>query len=284
MLEVGVDAILRHHGIPGPWHPLKATGLANTIYATNDAVVRIATDHPEAVEDARTESVAAPVARATGLAVPRLLAFDHSGTIVNRPYSIWERIHGETLGLVSDKSCLPQVWRAVGIELARLHRGMRECPDPEGWLDQPDRERDLQGRLATLTSKASIDASTALEIQRWIEALTPALAETTPHDFLHNDIHEMNVMCSKDGALLAVIDWGDAGWGDPALEFAQMPLAGVPYALAGYESEAPGHLDEHVAARIIWDKLERVFDAWPDDRPLNELRRFLRDGDRRWRL
>ena len=282
--KVRIDAILRHHGIPGPWHPLTATGLANTIYATHDVVVRIATDHAEAVEDARTESVAAPVARAAGLPVPRLIAFDQSGTIVNRPYSIWERIHGETLGLVSDESCLPQVWRAVGIELARLHHGVRECPDPEGWLDQPDREHDLHGRLATLTSTASIDPFAAVEIQRWIDALTRALAETTPHYFLHNDIHDMNVMCSKDGALLAVIDWGDAGWGDPALEFAQMPLAGVPYALAGYESEAPGQLGEHAEARILWDKLEQVFDEWPHERPLDELRRFVCDGDRRWRL
>jgi aminoglycoside phosphotransferase (APT) family kinase protein len=279
-----IDAILGRHGISGPWHPLKATGLANTIYATRDVVLRIATDHPEAVEDARTESVAAPVARAAGLPVPRLLAFDHSGTIVDRPYSIWERVHGETLGLVRDDAGLSRVWRAVGVEMARLHRGVRECPDPEGWLDQPDRERDLQGRLATSTSLASIDASTALEIQRWIDALTPAVAETTPHYFLHNDIHDMNVMCSKDGALLAVIDWGDAGWGDPALEFAQMPLAGVPDALAGYEAEAPGQLGERAEARIIWDKLEKVIDEWPDDRQLNELRRFVRDGDRRWRL
>ena len=53
-----VDAILAHHGIDGPWQPLKATGLANRIYATRDVVVRVATDHPEAIADARTESVA----------------------------------------------------------------------------------------------------------------------------------------------------------------------------------------------------------------------------------
>jgi hypothetical protein len=71
-----IDAILRHHGIPGPWQEFTVKGMANRIYATHGIVLRIATDHPEAVDDARTESVAAPVARAAGLPVPRLLAFD----------------------------------------------------------------------------------------------------------------------------------------------------------------------------------------------------------------
>jgi hypothetical protein len=44
-----VDEILAHHGIQGPWATLESTGVANRIYATNDVVLRIATDHPEAV-------------------------------------------------------------------------------------------------------------------------------------------------------------------------------------------------------------------------------------------
>jgi aminoglycoside phosphotransferase (APT) family kinase protein len=35
----------------------------------------------------------------------------------------------------------------------------------------------------------------------------------------------MNLMCARDGILLALIDWGDAGWGDPALELAQTSRA-----------------------------------------------------------
>ena len=54
-----VGAILARQGIDGPWHPLTATGLANRIYATNDVVLRIATDHPEAVEDARNRAMSA---------------------------------------------------------------------------------------------------------------------------------------------------------------------------------------------------------------------------------
>src|SRR5215831_19548662 len=96
-----IDVILYFHGIAGPWKPLKVTGVANRIYATEDIVLRIASEHPDAVVDARTESVAAPAAFAAGIMTPRLIAFDDSGKLVNRPYSIWERVHAETLGLAN---------------------------------------------------------------------------------------------------------------------------------------------------------------------------------------
>ena len=62
----------------GEWGPLAATGIANRIYATEEVVLRIAVEGDESVADARTESVAAPAARAAGVATPRLLAFDDS--------------------------------------------------------------------------------------------------------------------------------------------------------------------------------------------------------------
>ena len=280
-----VDDILSHHGIQGPWEPLTVTGVANRIYATSQVVLRIATDHPEAEEDARTESVAAPIARAAGVSVPELLAFDDSRTLVDRPYSIWERIHGETLGLLPpDARFRRKTWQEVGQQLAVLHSRARECPDPHGWLDHPDREVDLADRVASLTSTGQIDAATACEIERWIEALHPTILVTAKRCFLHNDVHEMNLMCSRAGSLLSIIDWGDAGWGDPALEFAQIPLAAVPSMMAGYESDAPGLLGGLPEARIIWDKLDYALHALPGDRRLlDELRRFVRTADDRWR-
>lgn len=279
-----VADILTHHGIPGPWEMLAATGVANRIYATSDVVLRIATDHPEAVEDARTESVAAPIVRAAGVPVSELLAFDDSRRLVDRPYSIWERIHGETLGLLRpDTRFRRETWSEVGHQLAALHSRVRDCPDPHGWLDHPDRDVGLADRAARLRSAGHIDAATADEIERWIEALQPAIVMPKPC-LLHNDVHEMNLMCSRDGSLLAVIDWGDAGWGDPALEFAKIPLAAVPSVMTGYESDAPGLLGDLPEARIIWDKLDYALHALPGDRRLlDELRRFVRTADDRWR-
>jgi hypothetical protein len=64
MMVDPVGEILERHGITDPWSTLESTGVANRIYAPRDVVLRVATDHPEAVSDARTESVAAPVVSA----------------------------------------------------------------------------------------------------------------------------------------------------------------------------------------------------------------------------
>ena len=279
-----VDDILACHGLRGPWEALKATGVANRIYATKDVVLRVAMDNAEAVADARTESVAAPVALAAGVLTPRLLAFDDSRMLVDRPYSLWERVHAKTLGIFPpDARLLPDTWRAVGQQLGVLHRRVSDCPDPLGWLDQPAREVDLMQRLTNLASSCRIDTTRAREIERWIEMLRPAVAVRTASCFLHNDIHEMNLMCARDGSLRAVIDWGDAGWGDPALEFAQIPILAVPFVLTGYETQAPGLLGDAPGARIVWDKLGLALEALPEDpRPLEELSRFVHAGEARW--
>jgi aminoglycoside phosphotransferase (APT) family kinase protein len=279
-----VDDILACHGVRGPWKTLKATGVANRIYATKDVVLRIAMDNAEAIADARTESVAAPVALAAGVLTPRLLAFDDSRTLVDRPYSLWERVHAKTLGNFPPKARqLPDTWRTVGQQLGVLHARVSDCPDPLGWLDQPAREVELMQHLTNLASSYRVDASRVREIERWIDVLRPAITIRTASCFLHNDIHEMNLMCARDASLRAVIDWGDAGWGDAALEFAQIPILAVPFVLTGYETQAPGLLGDAPGARIVWDKLGLALEALPEDaRPLEELRRFVHAGECSW--
>ena len=276
-----ISALFGRHGVHGPWERLTTTGVANRIYATRDVVLRVATDHPDAVPDARTESVAAPAARAVGIPVPRLVAFDDSRALVDRPYSLWERVHGETLGLFApDPQAVPQAWRAVGRWLALLHTRVSACSDPLGWLDRPERPTGLEDCVARLASASRIDADAAKEIEGWIAALRPATAERRPRCFLHNDVHAMNLMCARDGVLLAILDWGDAGWGDPVLEWAQIPCAAVPLVLDGYRAEAPALLGDAPEARIIWDKLGYLLSDLAEDssRPvaLDEIRHLVR--------
>ncbi|TVR02674.1 MAG: hypothetical protein EA403_08080 [Spirochaetaceae bacterium] len=79
--------------------------------------------------------------------------------------------------------------------------------------------------------------------------------------FIHGDIHPMNVMCSSAGELLAIIDWGDAGWGDPFLDFAGIPFDHIPAALEGYEAEAPGLLGRNPDLRVAWNRLLDAIDG-----------------------
>lgn len=270
-----VDQILARHGITGPWRPWSSTGVANRIYATRDVILRVATDHPDAIPDARTESVAAPVAHAAGILTPRLLAFDDTRLIIDRPYSLWERIPGEPTHQID--------WTAVGYQLACLHERVTSCPDPQGWLDTPGRELDLAPLIERFAHRYPGRPETVRRIERLVAeiSLVVAGAKASPC-FLHNDLHLYNILGGAHGELLAFIDWGDAGWGDPTLDFAYVPFAVVPAALRGYGSL--WRLGNRFEARIVWDHLQRDLElavehddlGW--DVAVDDYLRFLDSG------
>jgi aminoglycoside phosphotransferase (APT) family kinase protein len=267
------------YGVRGAWQPLASTGIANWIYATEDVVLRVATDHRDGVPDARTESVAAPAAYAAGILTPRLIAFDDSRTLVDRPFSLWERIHGGTLGEITlPDEARSAAWRAVGRELARLHRLVTACPDPHGYLDVPGEYPDVEWFLAALVDGGRLGAGIASDLEvacRELDEVPPAPDVA----FTHGDAHAMNIMCDEDGRLLALIDWGDAGWSDPMHDFSSMPLDVIPSAVAGYETEIGRPLDDDSLARLVRAKVISAFDHFVRhaDRALDgeALRRFV---------
>jgi aminoglycoside phosphotransferase (APT) family kinase protein len=90
-------------------------------------------------------------------------------------------------------------------------------------------------------------------------------------------VHDKNAMCTTQGELLALIDWGDAGWGDPALDFASMPIAAVEHARAGYD-EVTSILrgDETFEHRMMWARLDGALGRLElDAKRTGKLREFL---------
>jgi hypothetical protein len=94
---------------------------------------------------------------------------------------------------------------------------------------------------------------------------------------------------------LAVLDWGGSGWGDPAWDFAGVPLRVVPSMLEGYREVVQSGGDETVEARILWRHLQLALyllrrDPQPGrswaERPLGMLvdvtRFLLDDPGREW--
>ncbi len=275
-----IDEILDASGIKGPWESLEATGVANRIYATKEVVIRIAKEHQEALRDARTESIAAPVAYEAGVLTPRLLVFDESGQIFHRPYSIWERVHGETLGLISsDPRSMPNTWHQVGHQMALLHVNVKQFEDPKKYLHEPERDINLKFLLGKLVSTEHFHKNLATDISTLIAKLRPAVLEESKICFLHSDVKDMNIMCTRGDELLALIDWGDSGWGDPTFDFRQIPLLAIPSVLEGYKEVAPDLLGETFMERIIWDKLnDAMVKSLGDPRhgiPMDEFRQFL---------
>lgn len=247
---------------------MTSTGVVNSIYTLgDDLVLRVPKNMPEALSDTYTESVASPVAHAAGVRTPALVAWDESFDILDVPYTIHDLVDGEPSELDFDGP----VWRHLGRDVARMHATITECPDPLGRLDhagRADETRILEWAPGTETQGW---------LERCIDRLRPLIADVVPARFLHNDVSNNNVL-HKDGEYAALIDWGDAAWGDPSLEFASLPMVAVMPMLAGYREVLP--LERITTeARILWDKLLLV------DRPeiLEHMLAFRRQAPEPWR-
>jgi Ser/Thr protein kinase RdoA (MazF antagonist) len=118
-----------------------------------------------------------------------------------------------------------------------------------------------------------------------------------PPSFVHGDTQASNIMVDADTlAYRALIDWGSCGWGDPALDFAGMPLRAVPDVLVGYRDLVMMPDDETAEARILLAHLHiALLNLCRDPQPLRSwaerpagylldiMRFLLEDSSGRWR-
>jgi hygromycin-B 7''-O-kinase len=267
-------AIAARHGLGGqPISPLPSTGIINTIWSIGDTLIlRVPCNTPEGLADTFTESVAVPVAVQAGVRTPAMVVWDESYDLLDVPYAIYERVHADTLGLLDpDPRTIPQVYAALGRDLARLHSRVAACPDPLGRLDTSGHE-ETHLELETCIEAGLLLTRDAHWLRGIIERLQPALAVAVTPRFLHNDIHGLNIMaCGMPLEYAAIIDWGDAGWGDPAVEFNALPLGQAVRVLAGYRSAAMLPDDPDIEARMLWDRighgLRHLHRAPPRDQP-----------------
>jgi aminoglycoside phosphotransferase (APT) family kinase protein len=301
LTEVSTEArraIAARHGLgAGAFPMLPPVGLFNAIYLLGDhLVLRVPRNHPNAVACLLKEAIAVPAARRACVKTPELVAFDDSREILPVPYAIYERVHGETLGLLDrEPEEASGAYRSLGRDLALLHAGVSRS-DPAGRLGSDDLP-DPRAEADRLASDGYFTAVEARWLTAWLDRLAPAaLAPLTPR-FLHGDTQATNLMV-QPGSLeyAALIDWGDARWGDVAIDFAGMPLRAVPAVLAGYREVTPLEGDATAVARILWFHLLLALmhlrrPPQPDwswaERPLSMLleiaRFFLESPEERWR-
>ena len=253
-------AIVIHHGlrVEGIETP-PPTGIINAIYYLgDDYVLRVPRNHPAHVEQARREARAIPAARAAGVQTPALISFDDSLDLLPVPYLITERIHGKALGhLKADPATAAYVWRDVGRNLARLHRGVPEG-GPAGNQDSlsglgGEDPRDLAAERARDGWFSSTEANWLIT---WLDRLAPLAAPPARRRFIHGDVQATNVIVDPTNRRFrALIDWGCSGWDDPAQDFKGMPFRAVPIILAGYREVGQMDDDDRVEARILWSTL-----------------------------
>ena len=293
-----IHSIIEHHDLGADtFKQLPEIGIFNAIYLLgHDVILRVPRNHPAFIAAARKEAVAVPIARQAGVRTPRLIAFDDRLELLPVPYSLYEYVEGQTLGLLElEPAATPDVWRELGQDLALLHSGVEK----DGVSSQIGAPEDLPAPDLLVEQLASDGYFTNLEARwffRWLDQLRPAVQAATPNRFLHGDIQTTNIMVGLDTLdYLALLDWGNAGWGDIAWDFAGIPLRCVPYMLEGYARVVLLADDESVEARILWRHLQLALFllqrepqpqcSWAE-RPqamfIEMMRFFLQEPDTEW--
>ncbi|MEX2242764.1 MAG: aminoglycoside phosphotransferase family protein [Fimbriimonadaceae bacterium] len=267
-----IATLLAKYGMHGDVRPLR-DGYINWVFAVGGAhVLRINKPH-RGEEDSYTEAVAVPAAVAAGIRTPKLIAFDDSRSEIPYVYTIYERAEGVALAEVrADQRELPVLYRELGAEIANCHTRITVVEDPNGWLDKPY-FCDPRTELETARSELKIELVTYDWIAKWNERLAPAIEAEGETVFVHNDLHAGNTMVTEGPLRLsALIDWGDACWGDPALDMERVPIWATPWLLEAYHG-ATGSVDDvfvgrvlaHVLGTTLYKACDPEFD--PTDQP-----------------
>lgn len=285
-----------HHIATSQITPLPDTGITNKMYRFGEhLMLRVPRNHPYLFDLLRKEARVVPAARAVGVHTPAIVAFDDSCSVLPAPYSLYERVPGETLGLLDlEPEATPEVWRALGRDLALLHSQITpEALPPE----ELGRCKDLRADLKQLANAGHFTLMEARWFERLLDRLAPYALAALPQHFLHGDTQSTNLMVQPESLdYLAVLDWGSSGWGDPAWDFVGIPLRAIPCMLEGHRQIAPLDADETAEARILWRQFQIALwsfsrEPQPDhswgERPaamLIEIMRFLLESpDPRWK-
>lgn len=117
-------------------------------------------------------------------------------------------IYGE--GAIDDEVAAA---RTLAGFVRELHSIPVDPSAPKGGRD-PLAELDEETREAILTSEGEIDAEAAMAI--WERSLEAPAWDGAPA-WIHGDLLRPNLI-AREGRLVAVIDWGGAGVGDPATD------------------------------------------------------------------
>nr|WP_238362622.1 phosphotransferase [Actinopolymorpha pittospori] len=280
-----------------------APGAANHVYFLGDhLVLRIPRGGGARFAELAKEATIIPAARKAGVRTPAVVTYDDSCTVVSVPYLVVERVRGRDLGALGiEPAEAADAYREVGVSLARLHRLSRHgIGSLSGVGVMPD--EDPRPAVVALAEAGYVDVGAARWLVGWFERLAVWRPEDAPQVIVHGDASPTNIVVEGAGPRrAALVDWGDAAWADPAVDFAKLPLRALPFALDGYLTDvAPRsrpEVEHSWAARALWYHLswalhripheprtdERVWTAPPASRLLELLRFFAGSPPEPWR-
>ncbi len=219
----------------------------------------------------------------SGLAVPRPLYYDESGAILPTPYIVVGFVDGVTDFAPTN---LDDYLRQMAEHLARLHQEPVTDEDRQRLARQSARlERLMRQRPAALDE--SIDEG---RIRDALEPHWPP-ASSHPPALVHGDFWPGNVLW-RAGQVTAIIDWEDAGIGDPLRDVATCRLellwalgeAAMQRFTKAYQAVHPLDMttlplwDLYVALRPAFRMSEWATDAAQEQMMRDRLRWFVEEA------
>jgi aminoglycoside phosphotransferase (APT) family kinase protein len=226
---------------------------ASCIVRQWSAFLRIPRLHPGHERAFYRESIVVPLARGVGVRTPAVLIYDDSRTLLPVSFTIYERVHGETLAhLDLEPEQTPEARRELGRDLARLYGGVDRA-GPGGAVGERTGLSDPRELTNDLAGGEWITLSEARWLIRWLDRIAPAAGVQVKSRLCRGDTQSTNVMVrSPTGQYVVVLDRGGASWDDSARDFGGVPLRAVPNLLEGYRTCAPLEADDASEARILW--------------------------------
>lgn len=190
------------------------------------------------------------------LPIPAPLALGDPGEGYPFHWTVVRWIPGEG---PSEQNIDPEEWAHSLGEFVRATRAIQGVDAPAKTEGRGGPLPALDEWVRTWTDRADsseVDPSAVLAV--WEDALDAPAWEGGPAWF-HGDLHDGNLLV-RDGRLVAVIDWGAAGRGDPAVELNAM-WGYVPTSVAQVYRDAVG-LDEAAYRRGRGFALAPAISGW----------------------
>ncbi|MFC5825921.1 phosphotransferase family protein [Nonomuraea insulae] len=272
-------AIADRHGITAEQVRPLPTGVANRVYLLGDDLVLRIPRTKRFLLDLVKEAAVIPVALHAGVRTPEVVAFDDTCSVVDVPYMVLTRTRGVDLAdLELPTADTERVFRQVGRELAKLHRLSPATAPALASVPVENGAADPWALTDRLLEEGWIDAEIARWLTGWFDRISAHLPSNPPTVLVHGDIAPQNLLVSRTPAQLnGIVDWGDAEWADPAVDFAKVPLPRIPAMLDGYRQESGQGTSTSAPiweARVLWYHLTWALGRLADPAP--------RPGERHW--
>ncbi|WP_128375133.1 phosphotransferase family protein [Streptomyces cavernae] len=277
--------IAGRHGIAAERVRPLPSGVANRVFLLGDNLVLRVPRTQQFLPDLVKEAAVIPVARHAGVSTPEVVAFDGTCSVVDVPYMVLARASGADLErLALSTAEKDRVLHQVGRELAKLHRlSPPTAPDLPA-VPVEDGTADPRALISRLVVGGWMDAEAARWLTCWFDRLSARFPANPPMVLVHGDIAPPNLLASpRTAQLTGVVDWGDAQWADPAVDFAKMPLTDIPAMLDGYRQETGEEPSPRAEAwtstpaweaRVLWFHLSWALGRLADPVP--------HPGERHW--